>query len=166
MRRWLIPILVTAAALALVGVLGSAGAQTQTTTVPAATPQRTITVNGFAEQAVPGGAGPEAVQTAYRGALAAALDDAGPKAQLLAEKAGVGLGGLQSIVELSDGDIYACPVGDVSESPPAKGGKPSRRPKRRRGGKAKGRPTKSARTAQDTGGCPVIASVAVTYAIG
>jgi len=107
MRKAAAAILISAGALIVAGVAGTAGAET---TPPAAAAVRTVSVQGFASEPIgPAASGAEATAL-YRQAMAAAIGDGQSKAQFLAEKAGAGLGPVQSIGE--GGGYIQCPEGE------------------------------------------------------
>jgi uncharacterized protein YggE len=154
MRRWITAVGVAVAALMIAGVLGSAGAATQT---PAT---HTLSVNGAAQRTVPSSAPQEAFTVAYRAALDDALDDAKAKADRIAQKQGLTLGAVEALTETSNSVLGGCMFGygvaDSAKAPP-KANHP-RKPK------PKARPV--AHAAQDqTYPCPVQASVTVVYTI-
>jgi hypothetical protein len=178
MRRAAAAILISAGALTVAGAAGTAGAETFP---PAAATVRTVSVQGFASEPVgPAASGAEAT-TVYRQAMAAAIDDGQSKAQFLAEKAGAGLGPVQSIGE--GGGYIQCPEGQeykgsqpdwggfgygvvsagVSSPPVATGRpvpsppKPSAKPKRRK----KHRP--AAKKAAAEASCTLHAQVSLAY---
>jgi hypothetical protein len=118
MRKAAAAILISAGALIVAGVVGSAGAET----TPAATAAvRAVSVQGFASEPIgPAASGAEATAV-YRQAMAAAVSDGQSKAQFLAEKSGAGLGPVQSIGE--GGGYIQCPEGEeYSGSQPDWGG--------------------------------------------
>ena len=163
MRRWIGVVAASAAALALVGVLGVAGAQQSATTT---TPSRLITVNGAGESSVTSEASATTRATAYREALAAALDDARAKAAFVAQRSGVALGALESVTEQTGSVLDGCTVyalgQGVAEAKPLPA---VRRPKTKRR-KVAARPTVTSSVAPVSSGsyrCQVFASVSVSY---
>ncbi|MEA2358801.1 MAG: hypothetical protein QOI62_2061 [Solirubrobacteraceae bacterium] len=160
MRRWIGVVLTTAAALAVAGVLGVAGAQTPAT--PAAG-ERLVTVNGGGEAQVSSDASASDRRTAYRTALGAALDDAAAKAAFVAQRAGLTLGAVQSVTEQTGSVLDGC-VSFAAAAPGVAGeARPLRQVKRPRPRKRAG-----AKPAQATSGpfqCQVIASVTVGYGV-
>jgi uncharacterized protein YggE len=165
MRRWITAVGVATAALMTAGVLGSAGAQTQTPATHA------LSVNGAAQRTVPSNAGQEAFTAAYRSALDDALVDAKAKADQIAQKQGLTLGAVQALTETSNSVLGGCMMGygatdsaKAVSAPPAvaKAPRPHRKPK----SKAKAKPAARAAQNQDqVYPCPVQASVTVVYAI-
>jgi uncharacterized protein YggE len=165
MRRWTTAVGVAAAALMIAGVLGTAGAQTQT---PAT---HTLSVNGAAQRTVASSAPQDTFTVAYRAALDDALDDAKAKADRIAQKQGLTLGAVQALTETSNSVLGGCMFGygaadsaGATSAPPAAKAPPKanhpRKPKPKRKHKA------AARAAQnETYPCPVQASVTVVYAI-
>ncbi len=95
MRSAIAATMAVAAALVVVNMLGVAAAEAPTTSTPA----RTIAVEGVATAPIAQGASASTANTIYREAMAAALTDGQSKAEFLAGKAAVTLGGVQSIVE-------------------------------------------------------------------
>jgi uncharacterized protein YggE len=153
-------VLAAAAALAVAGVLGVAGAQQPAT--PAAG-ERLITVNGGGESQVSSEASAADRRAAYRTALGAALDDAAAKAAFVAQRTGLALGAVQSVTEQTgsvlDGCVsFAALQGGGGEARPLPQVKKRPRPRKRAG----------AKPAQDTSGpfqCQVVASVTVSYGL-
>jgi uncharacterized protein YggE len=86
--------LATAAALAAVSVLGVASAEAPTTP-----PQRTVSVQGVATEAIDQHASASAASAVYHQGMVDAVADGLSKAQLLAGKVGASLGPIQSVVE-------------------------------------------------------------------
>jgi hypothetical protein len=99
---------VVVAGLFVANMLGVAAAEapTATTTTPATTPPRAVSVEGVANVPIAQDANLEAADAAYRQAMADAIGDGLGKAESLAGKAGVTLGSVQSIVE--DGGSIEC----------------------------------------------------------
>jgi hypothetical protein len=97
----------TAAALAAVGVLGVASAEAPTTTPP----QRTVSVQGVASEALDQHASTSTAIAAYHQGMVDAVADGLSKAQLLAGKVGASLGPVQSVVE-GGGYISCTGVGE------------------------------------------------------
>jgi hypothetical protein len=90
------------AGLIAAGVLGVAGAETQTSSTvggPLASPPRTVSVQGVAHEAIDPNANATQATTVYRQGMADALADGQAKAQFLVGKAGATLGPVQSIAE-------------------------------------------------------------------
>jgi uncharacterized protein YggE len=163
MRSLLVASVAACAALALAGVLGSADAQSPTSSAP----PRTITVNGSGSRDLSPGTTRAQQDAAYGSALNDALDAARAKASAIAQKTGLALGQINNITEQTD--VYAGFCGysvgaavplkrsagapGAYPAPPAKPAKPHRR--------------RHARKAQsDNTKCQLGASVTVTYAIG
>jgi uncharacterized protein YggE len=163
MRRWTTALGVSAAALMIAGVLGSAGAQTQT---PAT---HGLSVNGAGQRTVASNAPQDAFTTGYRAALDDALDDAKAKADRIAQKQGLTLGAVQAVAETSNSVLRGCMFGyGLAASGSATAGPPVAKapPKANRPRKPKPKPKPAARAAQDQSyPCPVQASVTVVYAI-
>ncbi len=108
MRILIAAAVVSASALAAVGVLGVAGAETTTSPAPVASvPPRTVSVQGVASAPVTAEASAATATGVYRQALAGAVADGQAKAQFLAEKAAATLGAVQSIGE--GGGSIECP---------------------------------------------------------
>jgi uncharacterized protein YggE len=102
MKRLWLALPTAIVALSLVGVLGTAGADTT------ATPSRTLAVNGAGEREVRSDAAHAAFAAAYTAALDDAIADAKAKAAHVAERAGVTLGGIDSVAELSNSTLSGC----------------------------------------------------------
>jgi uncharacterized protein YggE len=131
----------------LVIVLISLAAVANSQTAHADVPERAVTVTGYATEPVAERASQPVVDTAYRAALARALDSAKAKARFVAERAGVTLGPVRSVLELSDGGTPICePVVEPARHR-------ARRPRRGRGPR-RARPR-----------CEVIASLSLSYEI-
>jgi hypothetical protein len=117
-------IVVVAAGLLAANMLGVAAAEapTSTSTVPTttttttaptySTPAPTVSVDGVATVPVAQGASAAVATAAYREGMTAALADGHSKAEFLAGKAGVTLGGVQSIAE--GGGSISCTGGEES----------------------------------------------------
>jgi hypothetical protein len=99
--------LATAAALAAVSVLGVASAEAPTTTPP----QRTVSVQGVATEALDQHASASTATAVYHQGMVDAVADGVSKAQLLAGKVGAALGPVQSVVE-GGGYISCSGVGE------------------------------------------------------
>jgi hypothetical protein len=104
MRILLAAAAVSVGALAAVGVLGVAGAETTTTT---GAPPRTVSVQGVASAPVAPEASGATATAVYRQAMAGAVADGQAKAQYLAEKTAATLGPVQSVAE--GGGSIECP---------------------------------------------------------
>jgi hypothetical protein len=161
MRRWITAVGVTAAALMIAGVLGSAGAAGQAPSTHA------LSVNGAAQRIVSSSAAQDAFTVSYRAALDDALDDAKAKAARIAAKQGLTLGAVQSLIETSNSVLGGCMFGygpaDSGKSAPPAAQPPSKTKHPR---KPKPKPKPAARAAQDqTYPCPVQASVTLVYDI-
>jgi uncharacterized protein YggE len=144
----------------IAGVLGSAGAATETPATHA------LSVNGAAQRTVSSTAPEQAFTVAYRAALEEALDDAKAKADLIAQKQGLTLVAVQALTETSNSVLGGCMFGyGVSDSrragaaPPAVKAPPKAKQPRK--------PKRTADTAapDQTYPCLVQASVTVVYAI-
>lgn len=165
MRRWILAVSVAATALAAVAVLGSAGAQTPTTTPE----QRLITVNGGGAADLPSDADAAARRAAYRRALAEALDDAGAKAAFVAERTGLTLGAVHAVTEQSGSVLDGCvafAVADGATHALPRKARPAKRPAKR---PAVSKPT-AAQTVPPAPEpapyrCQAAASVTVSYAV-
>ncbi|HEX3509907.1 MAG TPA: hypothetical protein VHT27_02290 [Solirubrobacteraceae bacterium] len=167
------------AALALLAasMLGTAAAEG-----PAATPTRTVSVEGVAMVPIAQGANAATADGTYRQALAAAVTDAQGKAEFLAGKVSATLGAAQAVYE--DGGGISCanasnseyveyegeqpdfgtatarlpaPVGASAPAAASPAPKPALRHRRRR--------TKRVKAAA-SGGCTLSAQVSLVYAIG
>jgi hypothetical protein len=101
----------TAAALAAVSVLGVASAEAPTTTPP----QRTVSVQGVATEAIDQHASASTATTVYHQGMVDAVADGLSKAQLLAGKVGATLGPVQSVVE-GGGYISCVGVGESASA--------------------------------------------------
>jgi hypothetical protein len=110
MRSAIAATLAVAAGLVLANMLGVASAEAPTTT--AATPVRTVGVDGVAMVAVAQGANRAVATADYREGMAGAISDGQGKAEFLASKAGATLGAVQSIVE--GGGSIQCTTGGES----------------------------------------------------
>jgi uncharacterized protein YggE len=154
MQRWMGVILAAAAALAVTGVLGVAGAQQP---AQPTTGQRLVTVNGSGATDVASDASTATRTAAYRVALGAALDDAAAKAAFVGQRSGLVLGAVQSVTEQTgsvlDGCVAVAVTQGVAEARPLPAVK---RPRRKRTG---------AHAAQAPDRCQAVASVTVSYAV-
>jgi hypothetical protein len=110
MKSALAAILVAAAGLVMMNMLGVAAAEAPTTT-----PVQTVSVEGTANVPIPQGADLAVADAAYRQGMAAAESDGQGKAEFLVVHAGATLGGVQSIVE--DGGSISCTGGEDAENP-------------------------------------------------
>jgi hypothetical protein len=165
MRRWTGMLVVALAGLLAASALGVAGAQ-QTTPTTDPPPPRGIIANGAGQRTLSSTATPDAFRSAFRDALTDALADAKGKAAFIAEKSGLTLGAVQSVVETSntvlDGCNYAVGVQSLAAGAPAPSAKKPTTPKKKK--KAK---RKTAHKAQDDTSypCPVSASVTTRYEV-
>jgi Protein of unknown function (DUF541) len=98
-----------AAGLLCANMLGVALGEAPTST----SSPRTVNVQGVAKVPVAQGASTTTATEGYRQAMAAAVSDGLSKAELLASKAGVGLGAVQNIIE--DGGNISCAGGPEAE---------------------------------------------------
>jgi uncharacterized protein YggE len=158
-RLWLsLPIAVVA--LAVTGVLGTAGADTT------ATPSRTLAVNGAGEREVRSDAAHAAFATAYTAALDDAIADAKAKAAHVAERAGVTLGGIDSVAELSNSTLSGCygAIAFDSAGGAAPVAKKAPVPKRKKVKKHKVRAS-TAVAPDQTYPCQIQASVRISYTL-
>jgi Protein of unknown function (DUF541) len=90
------------------GVLGVAtAAETQTAPAAGSAAQRTVSVQGVADEPLSSEASAATATSAYRQAMAAAVSDGQAKAQFLAEKTSAALGPVQSVSE--GGGYIECP---------------------------------------------------------
>jgi hypothetical protein len=103
----LVALLVLIVGLVLANMLGVAAAEAPT----AATPVRTVSVEGVASVPIAQGANRATATTVYREGMAAALADGQNKAEFLAGKAAVTLASVQSIAE-GDGSIECTAAGE------------------------------------------------------
>jgi hypothetical protein len=175
MRTAIAASVATAAGLAAASVLGVASAEGPTTTTP---PQRTVSVQGVATEAIDQHASAATATAVYHQGLADAVSDGLSKAQLLAGKVGATLGPVQTVVE---GGGYISCSGSESGSTEYEGAQPDfgtpgtqvastlgaarplgsvRRPSVRRGHKGHSAP--SARTAASAG-CTLYTQVSLVY---
>jgi hypothetical protein len=164
MRRWIGGVAAAAAALTAASALGVAGAQPPATSAPAGE-QRLITANGTADIRMPSDASASDRRTAYRTALAAALDDAGAKAAFIAQHTGLTLGAVQSVTEQTGSIFDGClALGEFATIVP--GGLPLPVPQvprpHRKPAKHK---AKATRPQAETVQCEVPAGVTVAYAV-
>jgi uncharacterized protein YggE len=167
-------LVVAVAAIAVVGVVRDAGAQS--TPTPAAAAPRLITVNGSSERPLMSDASDAARKVAYRDALAAALDDAKDNAQFVADRTGTTLGPIQSVIEQSAGagscGVYAFDKGSASAPSVAPAAPRPTKPARHRRTKPRKPAAASVAGANGAAGdnepysCPVGAAVTISYAIG
>ncbi len=158
MRRWIGVVLAAAAALALAGVLGVAGAQQPAST---STTQRLLTVNGGGSAEVGSEASTSVRRAAYGAALGAALEDARAKAAFLAGRSGLTLGAVQTLTEQTGSVLDGCVAfAESTAGGEAKALPQVRRPRRKR---------TSAQTTQEPPPgpyrCQAVASVTVSYAV-
>jgi hypothetical protein len=109
MRTVIAAAVVTTIALVAVGMLGVASAEAPTT----AAPPPMVSVQGVATEPIEQSATAATATSVYRQGMAGAISDGQAKAQFLAEKAGVTLGAVQSIVE--DGGYIECTGGEGYE---------------------------------------------------
>ncbi|HTU77215.1 MAG TPA: hypothetical protein VMF09_00490 [Solirubrobacteraceae bacterium] len=112
MRSAIAAIFAVAAGLLVANMLGVAAAEAPTTST--ATPVRSVSVEGVADQPLAQDANLAASTAAYRQAMADAIGDGQGKAEFLAGKAGATLGSVQSIVE--DGGSISCTGSENEES--------------------------------------------------
>jgi hypothetical protein len=110
MKSVIATILVVAAGLVVVNMLGVAAAE-----APTATPVQTVSVEGTASVPIAQGADLAVADAAYRQGMAAAESDGQGKAEFLTSHAGTTLGAVQSIVE--DGGSISCTAGEDGENP-------------------------------------------------
>jgi hypothetical protein len=110
MKSVIAAILVVAAGLVVVNMLGVAAAE-----APTATPVQTVSVEGTANVPIPQGADLAVADAAYRQGMAAAESDGQGKAEYLATHASATLGSVQSIVE--EGGSISCTASEDSEEP-------------------------------------------------
>lgn len=170
MRRWIGMLVVALAGLLAASALGVAGAQETTTTTAPPPPPRGITANGAGQRTLQSTASADAFKAAYRDALTDALADAKDKAAFIAEKSGVTLGAVQSVVETSntvlDGCNFAVGAESVAGTAPAP---PVKKPAKAKKKKAKHKTVHKADAAQtppdDGYPCPVSASVTARYEV-
>jgi len=119
MRGAIAATLAVTAGLVLANMLGVAAAEaptttTPTTTTPAPTPVRTVSVDGVASEPIAPDASLAQATLVYREAMAAAVADGQNKAEFLASRTAVTLGGVQNVAE--GGGSIQCSGGESEYS--------------------------------------------------
>ena len=103
---------ITATLATLVGLMAASTLGVATAEAPTTPPQRTVSVQGVAEETIRQGASAATATAVYHQGIADAVTDGRGKAQLLAGKVGAVLGPATSVVE--DGGYISCIASDES----------------------------------------------------